>query len=246
MKIHVGLRPRVHGLSFKLKLHGGIKAREVNRTRLGWMHMSTTTYHEDQVLWTERLPGGHHWSARIQRGAVLQLKSLGANANVSLFCVNSEDKLEAYNMPDSLKGQHSAFLSTGHILASDLGRAMISIVKDDHGWNDAFCAPSTAPQIEQQFGKQSFQVAPDDNGNLSYVVSDNTDQVIELRFEMDCLVFLSSAPHALDNSTEYAPADIQLSLFKALPLGETDVCRDSCPQNQRAFQNNNRYYALTA
>ena len=39
--------------------------------------MSTTTYHEDQVLWTERLPGRHHWSARIQRGAVLQLKSLG-------------------------------------------------------------------------------------------------------------------------------------------------------------------------
>ena len=158
MKIHVGLRPRVHGLSFKLKLHGGIKAREVNRTRLGWMHMSTTTYHEDQVLWTERLPGGHHWSARIQRGAVLQLKSLGANANVSLFCVNSEDKLEAYNMPDSLKGQHTAFLSTGHILASDLGRAMVSIVKDDHGWNDAFCAPSTAQQIEQQFGKQASKM----------------------------------------------------------------------------------------
>ena len=68
--------------------------------------MSTTTYHEDQVLWTERLPGGHHWSARIQRGAVLQLKSLGKNANVALYCVNSEDKLERYNMPDSLKGQH--------------------------------------------------------------------------------------------------------------------------------------------
>jgi len=245
--------------------------------------MSTTTYHEDSALWTELLQGGHHWSARIQRGAVLQLKSLGANANVSLFCVNAEDQLEAYNMPDSLKGQHSAFLSKGHILASDLGRAMVSIVKDDHGWNDAFCAPSTAQQIEQQFGTQTFQdarndmyrngkdslllemtkfglsvtdlsstlnlfskVQPDDNGNLSYVASDNTDQVIELRFEMDCLVFLSAAPHGLDNSMEYAPADIQLSLFKALPLGETDVCRDSCPQNQRAFQNNNRYYALSA
>ena len=70
--------------------------------------------------------------------------------------------------------------------------------------------------------------------------------MIELRFEMDCLVFLSSAPHALDNSTEYTPADIQLSLFKALSLGDSDVCRDSCPQNQRAFQNNNRYYALSA
>ncbi|WP_180023643.1 urea amidolyase associated protein UAAP1 [Acinetobacter sp. YH1901134] len=245
--------------------------------------MSTTHYHDDKELWTELLPGGHHWSARIQRGAVLQLKSLGKNANVALYCVNSEDKLERYNMPDSLKGQHTAYLSTGHILASDLGRAMISIVIDDHAWNDAFCAPSTAQQIEQQFGSKTFQdarndmyrsgkdslllemtkfglsatglsstlnlfskVQPDDNGNLSYVATDNTNQIIELRFEMDCLVFLSAAPHALDNSTEYAPADVQLSLFKALSLGDSDICRDSCPQNQRAFQNNNRYYALSA
>ena len=245
--------------------------------------MSTTHYHEDKALWTELLPGGHHWSARIQRGAVLQLKSLGQNANVSLYCVNSEDKLERYNMTDSLKGQHTAYLSTGHILASDLGRAMISIVKDDHAWNDAFCAPSTASQIENQFGNKTFQdarndmyrngkdslllemtkfglsatdlsstlnlfskVQPDDNGNLSYVASDNTNQVIELRFEMDCLVFLSSAPHGLSQAEEYNPADVQLSLFKALPLADTDVCRDSCPQNQRAFQNNKRYYALTA
>ena len=239
-------------------------------------------YHNNQTLWTEILPGGHHWSARIQKGAVLQFKALEANANVSLFCVNSEDKLERYNMPDSLKGQHTAFLSTGHILASDLGRAMISIVKDDHGWNDAFCAPSTAAQIEKQFGSQTFQdarndmfrnakdslllemtkfglsatdlssavnlfskVAPDDAGNLSYVATDNTDQIIELRFDMDCLVFLSAAPHALDNSAVYQPADIQLSLFKANPLAETDICRDSCPQNQRAFQNNKRYYVLS-
>ena len=245
--------------------------------------MSTTHYHEDKALWTELLPGGHHWSARIQRGAVLQLKSLGQNANVALYCVNSEDKLERYNMPDSLKGQHTAYLSTGHILASDLGRVMISIVKDDHAWNDAFCAPSTASQIENQFGSKTFQdarndmyrngkdslllemtkfglsatdlsstlnlfskVAPDDTGNLSYIDSDNTDQIIELRFEMDCLVFLSSAPHGLSQAEEYNPADVQLSLFKALPLADTDVCRDSCPQNQRAFQNNKRYYALTA
>lgn len=238
-------------------------------------------YHNNQVLWTEILPGGHHWSGRIQKGAVLQLKSLSEHANVSLFCVNSDNKLERYNMPDTLKAQHTAYLTTGNILASDLGHAMVSIVKDDHGWNDTFCAPGTVQQIEQQFGRKSFQdarndmyrsareslliemtkfglgtqdlsatvnlfskVAPDDNGNLSYVKSDNTNQVIELRFEMDCLVFLSAAPHALDNGSEYAPADVQLSLFKALPLGNSDVCRDSCPQNQRAFQNNARYYAL--
>ncbi|NNP73325.1 urea carboxylase [Acinetobacter defluvii] len=240
-------------------------------------------YHNDQALWTEILPGGHHWSGRIQRGTVLQIKALAAHANVSFFCVNAEDKLERYNMSDSLKAQHTAFLSTGHILASDLGRAMISIVQDDHGWNDAICAPSSAAQIKKQFGVKTFQdarndmyrnakdslilemtkfglgatdlsatvnffsrVIPDDTGHLSYIESNNTNQIIELRFEMDCLVFLSAAPHGLDTLNTYAPADIELKLFKALPLAETDICRDACPQNQRAFQNNARYYALDA
>lgn len=239
-------------------------------------------FHNNQILWTELLPGGHHWSGRIQKGAVLQFKALSEHANVSLFCVNAEDKLERYNMPDSLKGQHTAYLTAGNVLYSDLGRAMASIVQDDHAWSDAFCGASRPEQIAKQFGICAFQdarnemyqsgldgllvemakfalsqtdlsatvnlfskVTPNDAGELSYVPSDNTDQVTELRFEMDCLVFLSAAPHGLDCSDAYTPSDIQLSLFKAHALGESDICRDSCPQNQRAFQNNARYYALS-
>ena len=245
--------------------------------------MSTITYHDDNALWTELLPGGHHWSGRIQRGTVLQFKALGAQANVSLFCVNSEDKLERFNMPDSLKAQHTAFLSTGHVLYSDLGRVMASIVHDDHGWNDALCGPSRTEQIQKQFGTQTFQdtrnemfrsgrdslllemtkfslgqadlsatvnlfskVRPDDAGNLSYIDVDNTHQTIELRFEMDCLVFLSAAPHGLSQAAKYQPADIKMRLFKASALATHDICRDSCPQNQRGFHNNARYYAFDA
>lgn len=277
--------PRDNG---SIELHGGIKAREVRHiaiTRLsirkGFV-MNQSFYHDNKILWQETLPGGHHWSGRIQRGAVLQLEALGQQANVSLFCVNADDKLERFNMPDSLKAQHTAFLSTGHVLYSDLGRVMASIVQDEHGWNDVFCGPSTAQQIAQNFGKKNFQdarndmhqngldsllveltkfglgqadlsatvnlfskVQPDDHGRLSYVTDDNQEQKIELRFEMDCLVFLSAAPHPLDLSTQYQPADIQLRLFKANALTEQDVCRDSCAQNQRGFANNTRYYALS-
>lgn len=244
--------------------------------------MNQSVYHDNKILWSETLPGGHHWSGRIQRGTVLQLEALNQNANVSLFCVNADEKLERFNMPDSLKAQHTAFLSTGHVLYSDLGRVMASIVKDDHGWNDVFCGPSTAEQIAKNFGKKSFQdarndmhqnglesllveltkfglsqadltatvnlfskVQPDDSGKLSYEKNDNLNQIIELRFDMDCLVFLSAAPHPLDQSDEYNPSDIELRLFKANALTEHDICRDSCPQNQRGFANNQRYYALS-
>lgn len=243
--------------------------------------MNTTNYHNNQEIWSEILPGGHHWSGRIQKGTILQFKALGANANVSIFCVNAEDKLERFNMPDSLKGQHTAYLTASNVLYSDLGRVMASFVRDDHAWNDVICAPSTAIQIEKKYGQRTFQdarndmyqsaqdgllvemskfalgqvdlsatvnlfskVTPDDEGSLSYISSDNTDQIIELRFEMNCLVFLSAAPHALDNISQYQPADVQMKLFKALPLNETDICRDSCQQNRRAFANNARYYAI--
>jgi hypothetical protein len=30
--------------------------------------MNTASYHNNQAIWTELLPGGHHWSGRIQKG----------------------------------------------------------------------------------------------------------------------------------------------------------------------------------
>ncbi|MCX2622799.1 DUF1989 domain-containing protein, partial [Klebsiella pneumoniae] len=72
--------------------------------------MNTASYHNNQAIWTELLPGRHHWSGRIQKGTILRFTSLGAHANVSLFCVNAADVLERFNMPDSLKGQHTAYL----------------------------------------------------------------------------------------------------------------------------------------
>jgi len=121
--------------------------------------MNTTHYHDQNEIWSEKLPGGHHWSGRIPKGTVLQLKALAKNANVSLFCVNANDRLERFNMPDSLKGQHTAYLTQGHVLYSDLGRVMASIVRDDHGWNDVLCGASRPEQIQRTFGTKSFQDA---------------------------------------------------------------------------------------
>lgn len=70
--------------------------------------------------------------------------------------MNAAEKLERFNMPDSLKAQHTAFLSQGHVLYSDRGRVMASIVHDDHGWNDVLCGSSTTEQIEQYYGLQTF------------------------------------------------------------------------------------------
>ena len=51
-------------------------------------------------------------------------------------------------MPDSLKGQHTTYLTAGNVLYSDLGRVMASIVKDEAGWNDTFCSPSALNRLK--------------------------------------------------------------------------------------------------
>ena len=243
---------------------------------------STTANTPSSDRFITPLPGGHHWCGRINRNHVLTLKSLAANANASLYVVNADEKLERFNMPDSLKAQYTLYLSEGHVLYSDMGRVMASIISDDHGWNDAICGPSTAAMVSRQYGEKTFQdarneryqngldglltemskfalnesdltatvnffskVTPDLQGQLSYIITDNTDQSISLRFEMNCLVFICNAPHPLDPSHIYDPADIELTISQAapiLPKGKSDVCRDSCEQNQRGFENNARYF----
>jgi uncharacterized protein YcgI (DUF1989 family) len=69
---------------------------------------------------------------------------------------------------------------------------------------------------------------------------------VDLRFEMDTLVVLSSAPHPLDVRADYAPADVQLSAYRAKPVAADDACRIQCAQNGRAFTNTERYCGVAA
>jgi urea carboxylase-associated protein 2 len=108
-------------------------------------------------LWEEVIPGGNHWSGLIRRGTALRITDLEGGANLSALFYNPEDKLERYNMPDTLKAQHTAFLTAGHVCYSDMGRVMCSIVRDTVGWHDSFCGVTDAGMIAARYGHASFQ-----------------------------------------------------------------------------------------
>ena len=116
--------------------------------------MSTKT---TEYLWEEVIPGGCHWSGLIRRGTALRLTDLNGGANLAAVFYNPEDKLQRYNMPDTLKAQHTAFLTRGHVCYSDMGRVMCSIIEDGVGWHDTICGVSDAAQVEAQYGKADFQ-----------------------------------------------------------------------------------------
>jgi uncharacterized protein len=111
----------------------------------------------NNLLWEEVIPGGTHWSGLIRRGTALRMTDLEGGANLSAMFYNPEDKLERYNMPDTLKAQHTAFLTAGNVCYSDMGRVMCSIVNDTVGWHDTICGITDAAMIEAKYGKANYQ-----------------------------------------------------------------------------------------
>jgi hypothetical protein len=110
-----------------------------------------------KVLFSELVPGGGHWSYRLPRGSTLRITALDAGANLSLVLYSAQEKLERYNMPDSLKAQHTAHYTRGHVLMSDMGRAMASITADTVGWHDPLGLLLDNRLMQEKYGDHAYQ-----------------------------------------------------------------------------------------
>lgn len=109
------------------------------------------------VLWEETLPGGAHWSGVMRRGTALRCMDIEGGANLSALFWNFEEKSERYSMPDTLKAQHTAFLTRGHCGFSDMGRVLFSIVEDTAGWHETVCGVIDDATMTERFGTKRFQ-----------------------------------------------------------------------------------------
>jgi uncharacterized protein YcgI (DUF1989 family) len=89
------------------------------------------------------------------------------------------------------------------------------------------------------------KVVSDEEGKLSYVPgASKPGSYIDLRFEMDTLVVLSTCQHPLDPNPTYEPGDVQLEVFKSDAPTAEDPCFQSRPENLRAFENTETYHKL--
>jgi urea carboxylase-associated protein 2 len=122
----------------------------------------------DRPLWEERLRGGAHWSGVARRGVTLRLTDMEGGANVAALFFNYEERLERYNMADTLKAQHTAYLTKGCVCYSDMGRVLCSITDDTCGWHDTFCGVSNAAMVEAKYGKTRFQDQRNDSFKNGY------------------------------------------------------------------------------
>lgn len=109
------------------------------------------------TLWSKTIRPGGKWSGTIGRGKLLRFTALEAGANLSLLMYNARDLTERYNMPDSLKAQHTSRLTKGNVLMSDNGRVLASIVEDSLGWHDTICGYTTRSMTDEKYGATNYQ-----------------------------------------------------------------------------------------
>ncbi|MBT2658319.1 urea carboxylase-associated family protein [Bacillus sp. ISL-18] len=103
------------------------------------------------------IPAGGKWSNLIRRGKQITFTALEEGANISLLLYNANDLSERYNMPDTLKAQHTAHLTKGHVLMSDNGRVLASIIEDSLGWHDPLSGYTSRVFTNQKYGISTYQ-----------------------------------------------------------------------------------------
>ena len=113
----------------------------------------------NRLLTEDTLPGGSAISFTVRRHSTLRITALDAGANVSFLCFNRAEPVDRYNMADTLKGQHTAKLTTGCMLYSDMGRALFSVTGDTLGWHDPLGGHDTAAHVEKKWGVKNYQTA---------------------------------------------------------------------------------------
>jgi uncharacterized protein len=221
----------------------------------------------------EPLRGGQMWSRVLKCGQVLRITDVEGGGSVAALLFNADRPLERYNMPDTLKAQHIARITTGNVLYSDMGRILCSVIADSCGWHDTLTGLENSAASLEKYGPGDYQtlrndwhrnsrdnllvelakyglgkrdfgpnlnffvkVATDPEGKLSWVPGNSKPgSYVELRSEMNTLVLLSNTPHPLDPAPAYRAKPVHLGVRISDPVADDDLCRVSCPENERGF-----------
>ena len=109
------------------------------------------------VICSEILSGGQAWSRVLTRHQALTLTDTSGHASIALFAFRASAPVERYNMPDTLKAQHTSFLTSGRVLMSDMGHVLLSLTHDTCRWHDTISGHGDATDALRAFGASTYQ-----------------------------------------------------------------------------------------
>jgi urea carboxylase-associated protein 2 len=148
----------------------------------------------DDVLWDETIHSGGYGARRLPRGAVARLTDVDGDACAQLLVYNAANPIERLNVADTVKVQWQAYLDEGALLLSDMGRVLMTIVRDTSGRHDCLCGCSNRRTNQARYG----------DGGVAGTAPNARD-----------LLTLAAAKHGLGRA-DIAP---NLNLFRGVRVG---------------------------
>ncbi|MCO6415306.1 DUF1989 domain-containing protein [Siccirubricoccus sp. KC 17139] len=173
---------------------------------------------------------------------MLRITDLHGRQAVDFLCYNAEDKLERYHAPNSMKAAGSIFLTTGHVLYSDIARPIFTIIEDQFGGHDTIGGCCSTPSNRMLYGvencpgcRENFLTALACDGlgrrdivpNVSFFMRVPADRdggaaialgvsppgcQVALRAEMDALAVISNCPQINNPCNGYNPTPIRVQI----------------------------------
>lgn len=98
------------------------------------------------------VPAGEPWVGRIERGQLLRIVDLEGNQAVDTLFYNAGDPSERYSASDTIRMQGSLYLTTGSVLRSQHGSALLTIVADTCGRHDTLGGACSAESNTVRYG----------------------------------------------------------------------------------------------
>ncbi|WP_182900278.1 urea amidolyase associated protein UAAP1 [Microbispora sp. H10830] len=107
------------------------------------------------LVWAETVAGGGYTHKVLARGTELRLTDLAGDACAHLLLFVEGRPWERLNVADTVKVLWNAYLGEGHLLLSDQGRVLASVVADTSRRHDTMCGASTLRRNTERYGDGS-------------------------------------------------------------------------------------------
>ena len=83
------------------------------------------------IVLDERVEPRASWSARVAAGDVLTIVDVGGNQSADFLVYDAVDTDERYSAADTIAWQRNAYVGTGTVLRSNLGRPLMTVVDNE-------------------------------------------------------------------------------------------------------------------
>jgi uncharacterized protein YcgI (DUF1989 family) len=100
------------------------------------MPLTASTLSPEAAVFRHVIPAGEPYLHEIKAGQTLRLLDLEGNQAIDTLFYSASNPRERYDPQRTLRRQNKAYLTSGTVLYSNLGRPMLTIVADTCGRHD--------------------------------------------------------------------------------------------------------------